>query len=331
MIPLVNLFIIVSIKDGIVKQVGMGFFLRYNLTLEFSVEFGEKMTEISIMSPIIDVNEQTFAAEVIERSKTTPVVVDFWAAWCGPCRMLSPTLEKLATEYNGAFVLAKVDVDQNQGLAMQYGVQGIPAVKAFANGRVVNEFTGAIPEPQVRQFIQQIIPSPADLYARQGYEWEAGGQLAMAVTNYQAALAEQSDHYPAMLGLGRVLMKQGRGAEALATLSQIPAGVPEYAAAAALVTLAQFQQEADGQTEPELRAKITADPGDVASRYTLGSLLAVQERYIEALTEFLEVVRRDRRYKDDAGRKAMLTLFTMMGDDDPVTRQYRQKLANALF
>jgi putative thioredoxin len=279
----------------------------------------------------IDVTEQTFAAEVVERSHTVPVVVDFWAEWCGPCKMLGPVLEKLAAEYNGRFLLAKVDVDSNPGLSMQYGIQGIPAVKAFVNGQVVNEFTGALPEGQVRQFIQQLIPSTADLFAQQAYQWEVTDQPAMAIENYKGALEEKADHYPSMLGLGRVLLKQGQVDEGTAVLEKIPAGVPERAEAEALLASAEFQREAAGQDEQKLRANIEADADDVAVRYALASLLVAQDRPAEALAEFLDVVRRDRTYKDDGARKAMLALFTTLGEDHPATREYRRKLANVLF
>jgi putative thioredoxin len=183
----------------------------------------------------------------------------------------------------------------------------------------------------VRQFIQQIVPSTADLYARQGYQWEITEQPAMAIENYKAALQEQVDHYPAMLGLGRALLKQGQVDEAMLVLEGIPAGVAERTEADALIATAQFQQETADQNEPDLRAKIRANPDDIASRYTLAGMLVTQERHQEALEEFLEVVRRDRQYNDDGARKAMLALFTTIGDDDPVTREYRRKLANVLF
>jgi putative thioredoxin len=280
---------------------------------------------------LIDVTDQTFATEVLERSKTVPVVVDFWAAWCGPCRMLGPVLEKLASEYQGKFILAKVDVDSNPNVAMQFGIRGIPAVKAFYNSQVVNEFTGALPEPQVRQFIDGLVPSNADLLAKQGYDWEMSGQLAMAVTNYQAALAEKRDHYVAMVGLGRVLLKQGELEAALSLLDQIPAGVQERSIADALIATAQFRQFANGYTEADLRAKVGADANDVASRYALASLLAMEERYPEAMDEFLEIIRRDRKYNDDGARKAMLALFTVIGEDHAIIQTYRRKLANVLF
>lgn len=280
---------------------------------------------------VIDVTDQTFATEVLERSKTVPVVVDFWAAWCGPCRMLGPILENLAQEYQGQFILAKVDVDRNQQLAMQYRVQGIPAVKAFRDGRLAGEFTGAQPEPQVRRFLEGLVPSEADMLTKQGFEWEVNNQPAMAEENYRAALSKKADHYPAKIGLGRVLLNQGEVEQAVSILESIPEGVKEKAVANALLAGAEFQKFAAGQSEEELKAKLQANPNDVASHYALASLYALKQQYPQAMDEFLEVVRRDRSYNDDGARKAMLAIFTILGEEQQVTRTYRQKLANALF
>jgi putative thioredoxin len=245
--------------------------------------------------------------------------------------MLGPILEKLAQEYEGAFILAKLDVDQNPRAAMQYQVQGIPAVKAFRDGRLVNEFVGALPEPQVRRFLESLVPSEADLLTQQGLQLEMNHQLNQAEQSYRAALAEQTDHYLAQVGLGRTLLKQGKFEEGLALLQGIPAGVPERVAADAVIATAQFRHYAAGHTEAELRAKLEANPNDVPGRYALANLLAAEERYLEALKEFLEVVRRDRKYEDDGARKAMLALFTIIGEDQEITRKFRQQLANVLF
>jgi putative thioredoxin len=250
-------------------------------------------TTTSTAAYVIDVTDQTFAAEVLERSKVVPVVVDFWAAWCGPCRMLGPILERLAQEFGGKFILAKLDVDGNPNSAMQYRVQGIPAVKAFIDGKVFNEFTGALPEPQVRKFLEGLIPSEADLLARQGYEWEIYGQPAMAEENYKGALAKEPDHYPAKVGLGRVLLGEGKIEEGLLVLESIPAGVQERPAADALIATAQFRRHAAGQNEAALRAKIEAEPNDLSARYALANLLAADQRFEEALAAFLEVIRRN--------------------------------------
>lgn len=280
---------------------------------------------------VIDVTDQTFATDVIERSKTVPVVVDFWAAWCGPCQMLGPILENLANEFNGDFILAKVDVDGNPQTAMEFRVQGIPAVKAFRNGNVVSEFTGAQPEPQVRQFLEGLRPSEVDLLAKQGFEWEVNNQPAMAEESYRAALAKKSDHFPAKIGLGRVLLNQGETDEATSILQSIPAGAAEKPVADALLAGADFIKHAAGYSEAELRTKVKDDPDDVASRYALASLLAAEQRFAEALEQFLETIRHDRSYNNDGARKAMLAIFTILGEEQQISKEYRQKLANALF
>ncbi len=282
-------------------------------------------------SYVINVTEQTFVTEVIERSKSVPVVVDFWAEWCGPCHMLGPILEKLAHEFEGQFILAKIDVDQNQQISGQFQVQGIPAVKAFRDGKVVNEFTGALPELQVRDFLKTLVPSEVDVLTKQAFEWEVKNRPAMAETAYREALAKQSDHYPAKVGLGRTLLNQGEIEQAKEVLAEIPAGIKERTVADALLAGVEFQKHAAGQNEDDLHSKIEANANDVASRYALASLYASRQRFVEALDEFLEVIRRDRKYGDDGARKAMLAIFTIIGENQQVVKDYRRKLANTLF
>jgi putative thioredoxin len=285
----------------------------------------------TVATHVIEVTEQTFIRDVLERSQSVPVVVDFWAEWCGPCRMLSPILERLAAEYDGAFVLAKIDVDQNPGLSQQFGVQGIPAVKAFRNNQVVNEFTGALPEPQVRQFLETLVPSPADLLVDAGEAFEQQNQVERAIEKYKEALQLKIDHYGAMLKLGRAYLSNNQLDEAVSILERIPPGLPERMEADALLSRLRFQELARGRNEGDLRAEIEADPNDIASRYVLAGLLAQQGQHQAAMDEFLQVIQRDRRYDDDGARKAILAILTTLGNDHALTGPYRQKLANALF
>lgn len=273
-----------------------------------------------------DVTEATFASDVIERSKQTPVVVDFWAAWCGPCRVLGPVLERLAAEADGGFELVKVDVDTNPRLAQQYRVQGIPAVKAFRDGQMVNEFTGALPEPQVRAWLRGIVPSEADRQAARGQAAEDGGDPATAELAYREALMHDGAHPAASIGLARILAGRGETAEAEELLRPFPADP------AAQRVRAQIKLRAAATADPvALRARIEANPRDVAAHYKLGMALAAEDAYTAALDHLLEAVKIDRKHANDSARKAMLDLFTLLGDDDPRTRDYRRRLSSVLF
>src|SRR5690242_7282064 len=184
---------------------------------------------------VIDVSAATFEAEVLDASAQQPVVVDFWAPWCGPCRMLGPLLERLAESAGGAWRLAKVNVDENPSLAARFGVQGIPAVKTFRDGRPISEFVGAQPEAAVRRFIDGIVPSEADQQAMEGERRAAAGDLPGAEEAFRAVLQREPDHARALLDLGRVLAEGGRDEEALQALSALPPHSPEGREAAPLL------------------------------------------------------------------------------------------------
>lgn len=274
-----------------------------------------------------DVDETAFEREVIERSRQVPVVVDFWAAWCGPCRVLGPVLERLAAESGGAFELVKVDVDRNPRLAQRYRVQGIPAVKGFRDGRLVSEFTGALPEARVRQWLQALVPSPADRLAAEGRAAEERSDLTAAERAYRAALDAQAGHVLATIGLARILAARGDGDEAERLLRPFAHDAEAQRVRARI----RFQAAARTADLPALRARLDANPRDVAAHYALGLALAGDEAYTSALDHLLEAVRLDRKYADDGARKAMLEIFSLLGDDDPRTQDYRRRLSSVLF
>jgi putative thioredoxin len=254
--------------------------------------------------PAKDVSEKDFITEVIERSSQRPVVVDFWAAWCAPCRSLTPILERIADEHAEEVDLVKVDVDANPEVASAYGIQGIPAVKAFRNGAVVNEFVGALPEAAVRQFFSSIVPSEADRLAASG---ETASDPADAERTYRAALDLDRDNRTAVLGLAEILASRGEFAEARSLLERLPEDA-DVRRLHAQIDLAEVAANAP-PSDPIARA--TAD-GD----------------WEPVLARLIEEVRNGDR---DGAREKMVDIFEVLGPEHPLTAKYRSELAAALF
>jgi putative thioredoxin len=278
----------------------------------------------------IDVGDRDFEREVLDRSQQVPVVVDFWAPWCGPCRTLGPLLERLAHEHGGAFVLAKVNVDEAPAVAQAFGIQSIPAVKGFRDGILVAEFVGAQPAEAVQAFLEAVLPTEADRLAREGEDRAAAGDSATAEARFRAALAEDGRQPRALLGLARLLAARGEHAEALGVLERISPASPVAADAERFAAELRTRADATGD-EPALRERIARDPADLDARLALGRLLAARGHHEEALAELLEVVRRDPRHADEAARKAMLDVFAVRGAGDALVEHFRGELAKALF
>lgn len=273
-----------------------------------------------------DVDEAGFAAEVLQRSQEVPVVVDFWAEWCGPCRVLGPTLERLAAEHGGAFELAKIDVDRNPQVAASYGVQGIPTVVAFRNGREVARFTGAYPEPALRQWLEGILPSELDAMVDQARTALIEGDLTTAEHLFRQVLERRPDHAEAGTGLASLLIERGDVEEALVVLGKLtPDTEVERLQAAARLRAAGGPDDLD-----ELERRVAVDPGDAEARLELARALAGRREYEPALDHLLAVVRAKGPHRE-AARQAMVDIFGVIGDDHPLTRAYRKQLANALF
>lgn len=265
----------------------------------------------------MNVDTATFDEHVLQAA--VPVLVDFWAPWCAPCRALGPLLEKLEREYGGRFRLAKVNLDENPDLAAAFNVRSIPDVIAFRGGRAVAHFLGAQPEPAVRAFIDRLLPSASELERLEGGE-----------ANLRRALELDPRNDLARLDLAELLIQQQQTEEARALLDQVQDNAALDARRDALRAAAGFAHSG-AESEERLRARLAANPGDLEARYALAERLAAARRYREAMEELLAIVRSDKDWRDGSARRLLVNLFTLAADEPELVSAYRRKLATALY
>ncbi|HEY5671486.1 MAG TPA: tetratricopeptide repeat protein [Anaerolineales bacterium] len=271
---------------------------------------------------IIDVSEADFEYQVLAYSQHIPVVVDFWAEWCVPCRTLGPMLERLTLEAGGAFRLAKVNVDQNQNLSLRYNVRSIPAVKAFRDGKMVSEFVGMQPEPKLKEWLRALTPSSTDLLLEKGLSLISEGEWVSSQEAFQEILKVNPDSAPALFGLAKSILAQGQVGEAQRILQSLPPS-REFARAEALLPLTKAlirQQNGENNHDQPLEAA-----------YQRALRLILRGNIPASLDGLLDILREDKYFRDGEVRQVILGLFELMGDENPVTRQYRQELASVLF
>ncbi|REJ87220.1 MAG: co-chaperone YbbN [Planctomycetota bacterium] len=285
----------------------------------------------SLSEWVIDTGDDAFERDVMQRSESVPVVVDFWSPGCQPCLILAPILERLVAESEGAVVLAKVNIDENQRLAYEFGVQSIPFVVAVRNREMIDAFRGALPEPQLRDWLSRIVPSPADQLVSDALAAETEDREA-AEAKLREALTLQQDHAAAKTALARILLHSGRADEArelIAELEQRGFLEPEAERVKSELEIATAAADAGGIEAA--REAIARNPDDLSARVDLAEALAADRQYREALDLCLEVISQDKSGVGVAAKDAMLKILNLAAGDGELVSEYRRKLSSALY
>ncbi|MBM3571731.1 MAG: thioredoxin [Alphaproteobacteria bacterium] len=300
----------------------------------------EPLLNAAATAPVKDVTTATFMADVIEASREAAIVVDFWAPWCGPCKQLAPALEKAVKDTRGKVRLVKINIDQNPDLAQQMRIQSIPAVYAFRNGRPVDGFVGALPESQVKSFVQRLAqaagasagPSPIDEAMEAAKEALEAGDVGNASALFGQILQHEPGHAGAVAGLARCHLQSGDAKQAtqvLATVAADKANDPEILAVKAQLEVAS-QAAATGDVA-DLMEKVAHNHNDHQARFDLALALFARGKQEAAVDELLEIFRRDRKWNDEAARKQLLKFFEALGPTNELTVSARRRLSSLMF
>ena len=284
----------------------------------------------------IDVTEDNFQTEVIEKSSSVPVLVDFWAEWCQPCQMLKPVLEALAEEFKGKFILAKVNSDTNQQLAALFGVRGIPNVKAIYEGKTVNEFSGVLSEADIRKFLELVIPNESETYRLQAQTALESGDSEEALQLLDKAITSDENNYKAQIDKAEICVNSGNMSDAESILKKLP-----LAARQADASTQERVQEIEtkigiskrSENLPDKAAllnEIEKNPTDLQAKLNLANVFIAEQEFESALELLFDIIRQDRQFNDDIARKTVLEIFTLVGPQSDTVREARRKLASLL-
>lgn len=282
---------------------------------------------------IFEADAQSFP-QVIQTSHQVPVLVDFWADWCQPCQTLMPILAKLANEYQGAFVLVKVNADANQALLAEYGVRGLPTVKLFKDGQAVDEFTGALPEAEIRKFIDKHRTRPTEPYRQQALSLQQAGELDNAIHLMQQVIQHEPDFYEAALELALMQMEKGEVDQAETLLQSIPEGeapAEQLQKLQAEIKMARLQEQAADVDTSALEQHLAANSDDLDAMLELAKARVAQGKVEEGLELYLTVMKKDSSYEDGAGRAGLLSTFEVLGPGHALVKKYRGKMFSLLY
>ena len=283
-------------------------------------------------SPYIrNVTAENFQTEVIESSSIQPVLVDFWAEWCNPCQTLIPVLTRMAEEYNGAFILAKVNTDEQGELAAQAGVRSLPTVKLFIDGKVVNEFMGALPEAEVKKFLDPYIQTESDLILEQAMQAYEAGKQQEALDILNTALANDPKNARLKISVAKLLANQNDLDSATALIDSLTEDEKNEPEAKEIQAHIRLANKLKTMGDPnELKQRLESNPDDLDAMLKMSDFLTAAGNHEGAIQLLLKIMQKDRTFNDDAGRKGLIELFEMLGSDNPLVKTYRRKMFTLL-